>query len=182
MIDDRIYLSLGSNLGDRETNLEKALTRLLSVLSSLEVSGIYETQALYRTDQPAFLNMVVRGFGTFSWQVFLDETQTIEKELGRDRRTEERNGPRSIDIDILHFGNRTIHSKRLIVPHPGMMERQFVLIPLVEIEPELEHPEHHIRYSEVLRELPDQGVYLYRKADYNLLREKENASKQYPSI
>ena len=169
MLDDRIYLSLGSNMENREENIQTALSRLQMVLSSLETSGIYETRALYCTDQPDFLNMVVRGFSSLSWQEFLIETQTIEKELGRDRRKEIPKGPRPIDIDILHFGRGTIQSEQLTVPHPGMLDRQFVLIPLVEIEPELEHPGQHVRYSEVLRELPDQGVYLYRKADYNLI-------------
>ena len=176
MLDDRIYLSLGSNVGDREAHIDRAVSHLLRLLSSFKISGIYETLALYYTDQSAFLNTVVCGFSCLSWQSFLDEIQRIERELGRDRQREIRNGPRSIDIDILHFGKQTIQTERLTVPHPGILERQFVLIPMVEIEPDLEHPGQHILYSEVIRELPDQGVYLYREADYNLLREKHNAS------
>ena len=172
MLDERVYLSLGSNVGDREANIDSAISHLRHLLSFFKMSGIYETQALYYTDQSAFLNAVVCGFGHLSWQSFLDETQRIERELGRNRLREIRNGPRTIDIDILHFGKRTIQTERLTVPHPGMLERQFVLIPMVEIEPELEHPGQHIRYSDVLRQLPDQGVYLYRKANYNLSREK----------
>lgn len=130
-----VYLSLGSNQGDSEKLLKKAVKMLQKPLQSLVASSIYRTKAWGKTDQPDFLNLVVRGETTLSPLELLDQTQSIEKQLHRVRK--ERWGPRTMDIDILLYDDLRLDSERLKIPHPYMLVRDFVLIPLLEIAPEL---------------------------------------------
>ncbi|MEW9672707.1 2-amino-4-hydroxy-6-hydroxymethyldihydropteridine diphosphokinase [Ammoniphilus sp. 3BR4] len=127
------YLSLGSNLGDRLQYLSKAIMALNDhpAIQISEYSSIYETDPVGYTDQPAFLNMVVGGRTGLSPHELLLAVMEMEKALGRKR--EIRWGPRTIDIDILAYGQLQIAEPDLEVPHPGMPERAFVLIPLAEI-------------------------------------------------
>jgi 2-amino-4-hydroxy-6-hydroxymethyldihydropteridine diphosphokinase len=143
------YLSLGSNLGDREQNLRAAIARLGDILA---VSSFYETEPVEFTDQPWFLNCAVTVRTELTPEQFLAKIQQIEQEMGR-RRIQPK-GPRNIDIDILLFGDSIINTSELDVPHPAMHQRGFVLEPLNEIAPEARHPVLNKTVRELLRSLP----------------------------
>jgi len=132
------YLSLGSNLGDRALNLHNAITFLSSKVQSVIQSSIYETEPWGYTDQPAFLNQVIKADTTlepFDLLTFLKET-----EVSMGRQETFRFGPRLIDLDILFYDDLVLDTPRLTIPHPRITERAFVLIPLAEIAPDLRHP------------------------------------------
>ena len=131
------YLSLGSNIGDREANLRAAIEKHKE-LGEVVVSSFYETEPLDFTAQPWFLNCAVAIRTELMPQLFLAKVQAIEQQMGR-RRIEPK-GPRNIDIDILLFGDSVIDTPQLQIPHPAMHERRFVLEPLAEIAPEVRHP------------------------------------------
>jgi len=133
-----VYLSLGSNLGDREAQLKEALARLSTLGRVLGVSSLYETEPVEFTEQPWFLNCAVAFETSTTPQQLMTAILKIEHEMGR-RRLQNK-GPRAIDIDILLFGNDIIHSPQLTLPHPGIPHRRFVLEPLAEIAPDLQHP------------------------------------------
>jgi 2-amino-4-hydroxy-6-hydroxymethyldihydropteridine diphosphokinase len=147
-----VYLSLGSNLGDRQANLRNAIGRLLELGDVLEVSSIYETQPVDVIDQPWFLNCAVAIRTELQPRDFLKGILTIEKSMGRERIQPK--GPRVIDIDILLFGAQTIHTSGLTVPHPAMAQRRFVLEPLAEIAPEAVHPSLRKTVQELRDALP----------------------------
>jgi 2-amino-4-hydroxy-6-hydroxymethyldihydropteridine diphosphokinase len=153
-----VFLSLGSNLGDRLAFLSQAVSRLGQDLRELRVSSVYETAPMYNTAQPRFLNIVVSGFTRLSPRELLDRALAIEEALGRDRAAGGPKGPRLIDVDLLLYSDRQIAEPDLKVPHPGMRERRFVLEPLLELEPELRDPADGLRLAEALDRLPDQGV------------------------
>src|SRR6266481_8507200 len=133
-----VYLSLGSNVGDRAANLNAAIERLHSFGEVSAVSCFYETEPVGFAAQPWFLNCVVK-LGTEKMpKQLLSGILDLERQMGRRRL--EKKGPRIIDIDILFFGNSIIDTKDLVVPHPEMHQRRFVLEPLVEIAPEVRHP------------------------------------------
>ncbi len=161
MNGESAFLSLGSNLGKREQNLGRAVEALESVLQKLRCSSIYETRPLYVLEQPSFLNMVVMGQCLLPPMELLQRALSIEIQMGRDRANYVPKGPRVIDIDILLFGGRIISEKELSIPHPHMKERQFVLIPLLELEPNLKDPENGRPFSESLHVLDEQGVYIF---------------------
>lgn len=133
-----VYLSLGSNIGDKKAYLEAALDRLnqLPQTTVAAVSSFYETAAWGKTDQDDFLNICCQLETELDAQQLLTECQKIEKDLQRVRH--EHWGPRTIDIDILLYGSEHIATETLNVPHPYMTERAFVLVPLFEIAPSLE--------------------------------------------
>ncbi len=134
-----IYLSLGSNLGDREQALREAI-RLLEApdLRVLRVSSIYETEPQEVRGQPWFLNLVAEAETSLLPRQLLARVRKIERELGRKRQAAK--GPRTIDIDILLYGNFVIETGELTAPHPRMANRRFVLEPMCELAPELRHP------------------------------------------
>ncbi|VTS29067.1 hydroxymethylpterin pyrophosphokinase [Streptococcus porcinus] len=133
----KIYLSLGSNMGNRKAYLEKAISQLSQLPKThlAKISAIYETVAWGKTDQDNFLNLAACFETDLEPITFLNHIHTIEKKLGRVRH--EKWGPRTIDIDILLFGELVYKTKDLTIPHPFMTQRAFVLIPLLEINPEL---------------------------------------------
>lgn len=133
-----VFLGLGSNVGDRRAHLAAALRRLARILTIEAVSSVYETEPVGFRPQPDFWNLVVQGRTTLAPEDLLWETLRIESELGRRRGA--RNAPRTIDIDILLYEDRVFSTPTLVVPHPRMMERAFVLRPLAELDPELRHP------------------------------------------
>jgi 2-amino-4-hydroxy-6-hydroxymethyldihydropteridine diphosphokinase len=133
-----VYLSLGSNLGDRRQNLAAALTRLGELGSVAAVSSLYETEPVDVPDQPWFLNCAVALDTELMPRRFHAASKRIEQEVGR-RPTRPR-GPRVIDIDILLFGNSTVQTPQLTIPHAALAARRFVLEPLAEIAPDLRHP------------------------------------------
>jgi 2-amino-4-hydroxy-6-hydroxymethyldihydropteridine diphosphokinase len=158
-----IFLALGSNLGDRARNLESALERLEAGGVRVQVrSSIYETAPQEFLDQPWFLNQVVRAETSLFPLQLLRLTQRIEREMGRDRGPGAiPKGPRLIDIDILLFGQVAIDTPQLVIPHPAMLERRFVLEPLVEIAPELRHPVIGKSFASALPQLKGQQIRLW---------------------
>ena len=133
-----VYLSLGSNVGDRLANLQRAARRLHAEVMLTQVSSVYETEPVGYTEQPWFLNAVLEGFTELSPRELLRFALDIERALGRVRSFP--NAPRTIDIDILLYGDEQIATPSLSIPHPRLTERGFTLCPLTEIAPLVEHP------------------------------------------
>lgn len=131
------YLALGSNLGDRRRNLVGAIQHLYAQPGIEVISGswVYETRPVGVVGQPDFLNLVLAIRTTLQPLDLLEACLKIEKEFGRERR--ERWGPRTLDIDVLLYGNAVLNNDRLTLPHPRMQERAFVLVPLAELSPEI---------------------------------------------
>lgn len=148
----RVYLSLGSNLGQREEHLREAQARLGPVGRVVKISSFYETEAVEFTDQPWFLNCAVEIETTMDAEQLMAAILRIEQEMGR--RRVQKKGPRLIDIDILLFGDEVVCSNELTIPHPAMQERRFVLEPLAEIAPEVVHPIFKKTIREMLDALP----------------------------
>jgi 2-amino-4-hydroxy-6-hydroxymethyldihydropteridine diphosphokinase len=145
-----VFLSLGSNLGRRRQQLELALEQLeTDGIRIVGRSSLYETEPQDVRDQPWFLNLVVACQTTLFPIQLLAALQRIENRLGRVRNVVRR-GPRNIDIDILLYGNTVIKTARLTIPHPRMAQRRFVLEPLLEIQPDLRHPETKEPWSKFL--------------------------------
>ncbi len=136
MVD--VYLGLGSNLGDREDNLRRAISLLSRRASLIALSSVYETKPWGYASQPAFLNVACLLETSLSAQDLLDLAQSVERDLGRVPSF--RYGPRVIDVDILLYGDEVIETPRLQVPHPRLWQRSFALTPLAEIAPGLAHP------------------------------------------
>jgi len=148
---ERIYLALGSNLGDREENLRAAVQMLQEKeILVRRISPVYETPAVYYEAQPDFLNCVLEAETSLPPAGLLSRTQEVESRLGRERVIPK--GPRSIDIDVLLYGDRVIDEPGLQVPHPRMDERRFVLEPFADLAPELRHPVHGRTIREMLAE------------------------------
>ncbi len=158
------YISLGSNIGDREAYLEKAI-QILGSHGKIEVkrlSSIYETEPVGYTDQGEFLNMVIAVQTSLRPETLLHQCLQVEFDLGRER--EFKWGPRIIDLDVLLYEQETIETADLLIPHPRMQERAFVLIPLLEIAPGLEHPSFVAPLENLLDEIPDkEGVRLWKQ-------------------
>jgi 2-amino-4-hydroxy-6-hydroxymethyldihydropteridine diphosphokinase len=133
-----VYLSLGSNVGDREAHLRDAQDRLNAVGRVTAVSSLYETEPVEVTQQPWFLNGVIALETSLTPQQLMSAILRIEEAMGR--RRVQKKGPRIIDIDILLFGETILDSEEVVIPHPAMHERRFVLEPLAEIAPEARHP------------------------------------------
>jgi 2-amino-4-hydroxy-6-hydroxymethyldihydropteridine diphosphokinase len=153
------YLSLGSNIGDREANLREAIRRLTALGVVSKVSSFYETEPVEFADQRFFINCAIELDTALSAQNLMREILSIERALGRNRDHAQPKGPRTIDIDILLYGNAIIDEPGLKVPHPAMHKRRFVLAPLAEIDAEVIHPVLERSVGELLDELPaDAGV------------------------
>jgi 2-amino-4-hydroxy-6-hydroxymethyldihydropteridine diphosphokinase len=153
-VKQTVYLSLGSNLGDRAGNLTAAIQRLRGLGPITAVSSFYETEPVEVEDlQPWFLNCVVALETELSPQQLLARTLALEQAMGR-QRTGTRS-PRLIDIDILLFGTAVVEMAELTIPHPAMAGRRFVLEPLAEIVPDLRHPRTNLTVAEMLRALPE---------------------------
>jgi 2-amino-4-hydroxy-6-hydroxymethyldihydropteridine diphosphokinase len=157
----RVYLSLGSNIGDRERNLRLAVERLASQdVRLLHTSRIYETEPVDYKSQAWFLNQVVEAETALFPMQLLTRIGRVERELGRTRTV--RNGPRTIDIDILFYASAVVETQRLEIPHPRIAERRFVLAPLAELAPDLRHPVTHRSVRQMLESAPPAVVRLMR--------------------
>ena len=149
----RIYLSTGSNIGDREANLRNAVERLESrELQVLRTSRIYETEPVDYKEQAWFLNQVVEAETALFPMQLLTRIGRVERELGRIRTVNK--GPRTLDIDILFYGTAIVDTARLEIPHPRIAERRFVLAPLAELAPDLRHPVTHRTVRQMLESAP----------------------------
>ena len=134
-----VYLSLGSNVGDRAAHLRAAIAALPPAgVRVKHLSSIYETEPVDFLDQPWFLNCVAEAGTELDPHALLEALHAIETQLGSKKKF--RKGPRKIDLDILLYGSETIATADLQVPHPRMLQRRFVLTPLAEIAPHLKHP------------------------------------------
>jgi 2-amino-4-hydroxy-6-hydroxymethyldihydropteridine diphosphokinase len=149
----RVYLGLGSNIGDREGHLREAIERLAAAgVAVTERSPVYETEPVDYTEQAWFLNQVVCAETALFPMQLLARTGRIEREMGRVRNVPK--GPRTIDIDILFYGNAVVTSPRLEIPHPRIAERRFVLAPLADLAPELRHPVTNRTVRQMLASAP----------------------------
>ncbi len=155
-----VYLSLGTNVGDRVANLRTAREALLPVVRIDQASPVYETEPWGYADQPAFLNQVVRGETDLSPQSLLAGLKALEVRLGRQPNF--RYGPRLIDLDILFYDAAQLASDRLVLPHPRLAERAFVLVPLADLAPDLVHPGSGKTVREMLAAVDRSGVRAYR--------------------
>jgi len=152
-----VYLSLGSNVGDRDGNLRAAIERLEAPdLHVLRVSPVYETEPMELTAQRWFLNLAVEAETTLFPKMLLTRVGRIERDLGRVRTVAK--GPRTIDIDILFYGSSVVETERLKIPHPSIAERRFVLAPLADLAPYLRHPVTHKTVREMLDAAPKAKV------------------------
>jgi 2-amino-4-hydroxy-6-hydroxymethyldihydropteridine diphosphokinase len=150
--ETRVAVALGSNLGDRRFHLRVGLTALRAFLVDLESSSVFETEARYVTDQPRFLNACATGRTRLTPRQLLSQLQDAERTGGR-RRDGGRYGPRTLDLDLLLFGDRVIDEPGLSVPHPGLRERAFVLVPLAEIAADWIVPASHGEPATTVAEL-----------------------------
>jgi 2-amino-4-hydroxy-6-hydroxymethyldihydropteridine diphosphokinase len=151
-----VYLSLGSNLGDRAAHIEQALARLAEEgVRIVKRSSFYETEPVEFLPQGWFLNIAVEAETELTPRQLLGVIRQIERELGRKRTV--RAGPRTIDIDILLFGTSIVNATDLEIPHPRMTERRFVLVPMAEIAPTLRHPALRLTMSELLAATKDRS-------------------------
>jgi len=151
-----VYLGLGSNMGDRQRNLDKALEFLSQRLRMGKISSIYDTEPVGDASQPRYLNLVLQAYTRLEPMPLLALVKGIETKLGRVGKS---GAPRFIDIDILLYGDKVIETPELVIPHPKMTERAFVLVPLDEIAPDLVHPVSGKTIRELLKGLTEkQGV------------------------
>jgi 2-amino-4-hydroxy-6-hydroxymethyldihydropteridine diphosphokinase len=134
----RIFLALGSNIEDRKQHIETAIVLLREKVHDIIVAPLYETTPRYFEDQQNFLNTVLSGVTDLEPRELLRFTQAVQQEVGRVERF--RNGPREIDIDILFYDNLVYKDEELEIPHPRLQERDFVLQPFSDIDPDFSHP------------------------------------------
>ena len=147
-----IYLALGSNVGDRQANLKEAISQLAPQVTVTAESAIYETEPWGFEDQDDFLNMVVQGETELKPLELLKHLKQIEANVGRTKTF--LNGPREIDLDILFYDDLIFEDQALAIPHPRLHERDFVLVPLADIAPDLVHPIWNHRIRDMLNNLP----------------------------
>ena len=169
-----VYIGVGSNLGDRYENLERALELLSAKALLQQVSSVYETEPVGYSQQPPYLNLVCRVDTELSPQQLLGKLKKIEHEMGR--KASFRNAPRIIDLDILLYDDIVMESNELTIPHPRLTERAFVLVPLDEIAPELVHSVKRKKITQLLSALSDKsGVVRYDRDD-RMLNRRRNVS------
>ncbi len=158
-----IYLALGSNLGDRSANLRAAITAMPPGVRVIQESPVYETEPWGLTDQPFFLNMVLKAETSLGPVELLQQLKNLEAGLGRQPSV--RWGPRLIDIDILFYADLVLEIKGLVIPHPHLHERAFVLVPLADLAPDLLHPVFCKSVRDLLAGVDASGVKRYEPAD-----------------
>ncbi len=158
---ERIYLSLGTNLGNRELNLDAVRGDLPPQVKILDRSPVYQTEPWGYLDQPDFLNQVLAVETSLSPRELLEYIKGIEKKIGREPSF--RFGPRIVDIDILFYGDQIIQEEDLVIPHPRIKDRAFVLIPLADIDPDLNYPGTDYSISDLLVFVDQTGVDLYQE-------------------
>ncbi|OGC86242.1 MAG: 2-amino-4-hydroxy-6-hydroxymethyldihydropteridine diphosphokinase [candidate division Zixibacteria bacterium RBG_19FT_COMBO_42_43] len=161
-----VFLGVGSNLGDRLENINNAIAELKKSkkIKILKSSSIYETQPWEVKSPEWFLNLVLKVETGLPPLQLLDFLEKLESKSGRESKSDKH--PRSLDIDILFYNDLIFYTERLVVPHPVLHKRRFVLVPLAEIEPELEHPQLHKDIKTILENLEDKAeVRLFQKVE-----------------
>ncbi|MGA7624611.1 MAG: 2-amino-4-hydroxy-6-hydroxymethyldihydropteridine diphosphokinase [Candidatus Acidiferrales bacterium] len=150
----KVYLSLGSNLGDRAQNIARSIEALAARgIRLMKQSSLYETEPVELRAQEWFLNSVIEVETNKTPQELMHQVLEIERGMGRIRTAPK--GPRIIDMDILLYGLRTVREPNLEIPHPRMADRRFVLVPFAEIAPDAVHPTYKKTIAELLAETPD---------------------------
>ena len=158
-MDHIVYLALGSNMGNRLSNLKAAILNLTPQMTVKQKSSVYETPPWGFTEQDAFLNQVVKVTTYLEPEALLRHLKRMETALGRVPNFQ--NGPRVIDIDILFFDKMIINTPPLVVPHPRLHERAFVLVPLAEIEPDFVHPILQRPINKILEDVDRSEIKLF---------------------
>lgn len=151
-----VYIALGSNLDNREENLQSAIKLMPPDIQPLVCSPVYQTEPWGFVHQPAFLNQVIKVKTELEPEDLLQYLKLIEKEVGRKKTF--RYGPRKIDLDILFYNDMVYDSPSLTIPHPRIAERGFVLVPLSDIAPDYIHPILSVSVKEMLTDLDDKGI------------------------
>ncbi len=164
-----VYLGLGGNRGDAAATLRAAFAELSLLLKEARLSSLWISRARYYEAQPDFVNAVCGGETTLSPTELLGELHRIEARFGRNRVEEIRKGPRSLDLDILLYGNRLVVQENLVIPHVGLKERKFALLPLLELDPGIIDPASGRPFMEYLAALPPQGIYQLDAGRYDLV-------------
>lgn len=154
-----VFIALGSNLGDRLSNLREAIAALPPLVQPEMCSPVYETPPWGYTDQPRFLNQVIRAQTDLEPLALLDHLKKVEGRIGRKQTF--RYGPRVIDLDILFYDDLVLEASGLDIPHPRLPGRAFVLLPLAQIDPELRHPLLGLTVRELLGEVDSQDIEWY---------------------
>lgn len=162
-----VFIGIGSNIGQKKSNIQQAVHELSLLLDGVKCSSYYSTEPRDYFEQDSFENVVVSGTTTLSPEDLLHQTQRIEKEGGRSRHKAIPKGPRTIDLDILLYEDVKIKSEYLIIPHPSIKDRLFVLLPLVELSPLVKDPVTDQFYFESIQKNTGQGVYCSTLSDYN---------------
>ncbi len=160
---ETVYILIGSNVGDREKILSGAVQRLTEIpgLETIAVSAVYISEAEdMPVDSPAFMNQVVMADYQYLPHELLDELEAIEVEFGRTDKG--MNQPRTLDLDILLFGQQVIETERLTIPHRELLNRGFAMIPLMQISPEVFHPVKHRPIAEFVTDAHRKGAVIYR--------------------
>jgi 2-amino-4-hydroxy-6-hydroxymethyldihydropteridine diphosphokinase len=155
-VNHTVYIALGTNLGERLANLRAAIDAFAPEITVLAESHVYETPPWGYEDQPAFLNMVVKAETGLGPESLLQYLKQLEGQLGRERNF--RWGPRLIDLDILFYDNLIMDTPPLVIPHPRLHERGFVLVPLADVAEELVHPLLGKSVRELLRGINSQDI------------------------
>lgn len=158
-MESEVYLSLGTNQGNRLCNLSLAIAALPPAVVPLKCSSVYETPPWGYVQQPSFLNQVLSARTSLAPLDLLDHLKQIEQQIGR--KPTFRYGPRLIDLDILFYEDIIFDTTELTIPHPHLHNRAFVLVPLVELAPDLRHPIFGKSISELLAAVDSQGIHQY---------------------
>lgn len=156
----RVFLGLGSNVGDSIAIIRAAFASLECFLGGARLSRLWRTKAMYVTDQADFINAAAMGETALSPRELLSAVNSVEAGFGRDRSLERYKGPRSLDIDILLYDELVYRESDLVIPHALLRERRFALEPLLDLDPGLRDPSSGESYAKVLASLPPQGIYL----------------------
>jgi 2-amino-4-hydroxy-6-hydroxymethyldihydropteridine diphosphokinase len=156
-----VYIALGTNLGDRLANLRAAIESMPPEIHVLAESHVYETPPWGYEDQPAFLNMVLKSETDLEPELLLNHLKLLEAELGREQSFHW--GPRLIDLDILFYDDLVLDSPPLVIPHPRLHERAFVLVPLADVAPDHIHPVFNRSICELLARVNIEGIERFRQ-------------------
>ena len=152
----KVFLGLGSNVGNKIENIKKAINLLQEKINNIEVAPFYVSKAVGYENQDDFVNTVLKGYTKLNPFELLEFTKQVEKQVGRIYRFHW--GPREIDIDILFYDDLVINTEDLVIPHPRIQERDFVLIPLSDLEDGFIHPSLNLKIKELLEKLKDKSI------------------------